>query len=164
MHKFLTVPVNVIILIQSPWYYFYFRTTRWLKGSIKKYEGTRKFIWDYSFLSKIMNKKLTKSMLYYSLSLFTRSFLIHNLLLYIMIRFSTQSTIGDVFTRWETLRSVVWQQPEDAKLFEDQCKSLRSSLQIYSFWLLMSPFIKSSGNHWSENAVFQTSMALKFKL
>ena len=164
MHKFLTVPVNVIILIQSPWYYFYFSTTRWLKGSIKKYEGTRKFIWDYSFLSKIMNKNLTKSMLYYSLSLFTRSFLIHNLLLYIMIRFSTQSTIGDVFTRWETLRSVVWQQPEDAKLFEDQCKSLRSSLQIYSFLLLRSPFIKSSGNHWSENAVFQISMALKFKL
>ena len=82
-----------------------------------------------------------------------------------MIRFSTQSTIGDVFTQCFSpfKRSVVWQQPKDAKLFEDQCKSLRSSLQIYSFWLLMSPFIKSSGNHWSENTVFQTSMTLKFK-
>ena len=64
--------------------------------------------------------------------------------LYIMIRFSTQSTIGDVFTQCFSpfKRSVVWQQPKDAKLFEDQCKSLRSSLQIYSFWLLRSHLLK----------------------
>ena len=37
---------------------------------------------------------------------------------------------------------------------------------FYTFILFGRPgacFIESSGNHWSENAVFQISMALKFK-
>ena len=49
-----------------PQYYFHFTTTTWLKGSIQEYGGTRKFIWDYSFLKKIMNKKITESMRYSS--------------------------------------------------------------------------------------------------
>ena len=43
---------------------------------------------------------------------------------------------------------------------KSKCKILRSILYIKSFWLPRSLFIESSGNHWSENAVFQVSMKL----
>ena len=68
--------VHTVSLVKIPQYYFYFITITWLKGSLQEYGRTRKCIWDYSFLNKIMNKRLTKSM---QLILW----IIHNFVLYI---------------------------------------------------------------------------------